>query len=167
MTKGSRARWRWHLALPRHALLRANRAVDIFEQPVWTLALGFKLKGRQCSWLYSPFNDVGLMASLRGKCFLDVLNRRLKLLVRQVLDQIAVLDLVLARNQQRQDLEIGGRLRLPHPRYSLLPMLPEVAQKRVGARPPLSHICHCRRRSERTPVAPSLAGPGALAKRWL
>jgi hypothetical protein len=58
-----------------------------------------------------------------------VLDHGFKLPVRQVLERIAVLDLVLARDQQRQDFEVGGRLRLAHPRNSLLPMLPEVAQK--------------------------------------
>ena len=35
-------------------------------------------------------NDVGLIASLRRKCRLDVLDCRLKLLVRQLLDQVVV-----------------------------------------------------------------------------
>src|SRR5262249_34195295 len=35
----SRVHWRWH-ALPRPALLRRNRGVDVFEQPVRTLVLG-------------------------------------------------------------------------------------------------------------------------------
>ena len=34
---------------------------------------------RQGSRLYSPFNDVDLIASIRRKCRLDVLDRRLKL----------------------------------------------------------------------------------------
>ena len=55
-----------------------------------------------------------------------------KLLVREILEQIAVLDLVLARDQQRQNLQIRTRLCPAHPRYSLLPMLPEVAQKRAN-----------------------------------
>jgi hypothetical protein len=57
----------------------------MLEKPVWTLALGFKLRGRQCSRFPNPFNDPGLIASLR-KCRLDVLDCRLNLLVRQVLD---------------------------------------------------------------------------------
>ena len=40
-------------------------------------------------------------------------------------------NLVLAWDQQRQDFEVSGRLRLAHARDSLLPMLPEVAQKRT------------------------------------
>ena len=71
-------------------------------------------------------------ASLRFKRALDVLDHGLKLLISQVLERIAVLDLVLARNQQRQNLEVGGRLRPTHSRDSLLPMLPEVAQKRAN-----------------------------------
>ena len=74
---------------------------------------------------------IGSATSLRFKRALDVLDHGLKLLVRQVLERIAVLDLVLARNQQRQNLEVGGRLRPTHSRNSLLPMLPEVAQKRA------------------------------------
>src|SRR6516164_9528353 len=35
----SRIHWRWH-TLPRLALLRRNRGVDVFEQPVRTLVLG-------------------------------------------------------------------------------------------------------------------------------
>ena len=35
----SRVHWRWH-TLPRLALLRRNRGVDVFEQPVRTLVLG-------------------------------------------------------------------------------------------------------------------------------
>ena len=58
----------------------------MLEKPVWTLALGFKLRGRQCSRFRNPFNDPGLIASLRRKCGLDVLDCRLNLLVRQVLD---------------------------------------------------------------------------------
>src|SRR5215467_13060179 len=54
---------------------------------------------------------------------LDVLDHGLKLLVRQLLERIAVLDLVLARHQQSEDLEIGGRLRPAHFRNSLFPVL--------------------------------------------
>src|SRR5262249_43665325 len=66
-------------------------------------------------------------ASLRCKRGLDVLDHGFKLLVRQLLEQIAVFDLVLARDQQRQDLEVGGRLRSAHPRDSLLSVLPRLA----------------------------------------
>ena len=75
---------------------------------------------------------LGPATSLRFKRALDVLDHGLKLLISQVLERIAVLDLVLARNQQRQNLEVGGRLRPTHSRNSLLPMLPEVAQKRAN-----------------------------------
>jgi hypothetical protein len=101
----------------------------MLEQPVWTLALGFKLRGRQCSRLYSPFNDVGLIASLRRKCPRDVLDCRLKLLVRQVLDRIAVLDLVLARDQQRQNLQVRGRLCSAHTFNRLRTAVPEVSEQ--------------------------------------
>src|SRR5262249_6780960 len=41
---------------------------------------------------------------------LDVLDHGLKLLVRQLFERVPVLDLVLARHQQSEDLEIGRRL---------------------------------------------------------
>ena len=68
-------------ALPRLALLRPERAIGVLEQPVWTLALGFKLRGVQCSRFHYPLNDLGLITSFRRKCRLDVLDRRLELLV--------------------------------------------------------------------------------------
>src|SRR5262245_14869596 len=48
-------------ALPRPALLRPHRAIGVLEQPVWTLALGFKLRGVQCSRFRYPFNELGLI----------------------------------------------------------------------------------------------------------
>ena len=55
----------------------------------------------------------------------------LKLLVRQALDHIAVLDLMLARNQQCQDFEVGGRL-LPRDLLNcLLAVLAEMQQQRL------------------------------------
>ena len=63
---------------------------------------GVKLRGRQCSRFRYPLDHLGLIASVRRKRRLDVLDRRLELLVRHLLDRIAVLDLVLARAQQCQ-----------------------------------------------------------------
>src|SRR5262245_25468639 len=59
---------------------------------------------------------------------LKVLDHGLKLLVRQLFERVAVLDLVLARHQQREDLEICRRLRPAHLRNGLLPVLAEIAQ---------------------------------------
>src|SRR5262249_31073658 len=65
---------------------------------------------------------------------LEVLDHGLKLLVRQLLERIAVLDLVLARHQQSEDLEIGGRLRPAHLRNGLFPMHGEIPQQRANYR---------------------------------
>jgi hypothetical protein len=55
-----------------------------------------------------------------------VLDHGLKLLVRQLLERVPVLDLVLARHQQREDLEICRRLRPAHFRNGLFPVLTEI-----------------------------------------
>src|SRR6516165_5743866 len=88
-------------ALPRLALLRPDRSIDLHHQPV-RLALG-RLEHREsgsrcCCRFYHPLDHSNRAASLRFKRGLDVLDHGLKLLVRQVLDRIAVLDLVLAGN---------------------------------------------------------------------
>jgi hypothetical protein len=69
---------RWY-ALPRLALLRADRGVGVFQQPVRTLALeplnlGW---GRQCNRFRSGLDDLGSVASVRREHRSDVLNRRL------------------------------------------------------------------------------------------
>src|SRR5262245_8252536 len=88
-------------ALPRLALLGPDRSIDLHHQPV-RLALG-RLEHREsgsrwCCRFYHPLDHFDRTACLRFKRCLQVLDHRLKLLVRQLLDQIAVLDLVLARN---------------------------------------------------------------------
>ena len=120
----SPARWTFPCALP-----RADRVVGLQHHSI--LGFGRIEQGTApypygCRF-YRPLDHSNRAASLRFKRGLDVLDHGLKLLIRQVLDRIAVLDLVLTRDQQRQDLEIGGRLRLAHPRNGLLPMLLEVA----------------------------------------
>src|SRR5262249_5010127 len=65
---------------------------------------------------------------------LDELDRALDLLRRHVLDRIAMLDLVLARHQQSEDLEICRRLRPAHLRNGLLPMHGEIPQQRANHR---------------------------------
>ena len=76
---------------------------------------------------YRPLDHFCRRSSLRFQRCLQVLDHGLKLLVRQALDHIAVLDIVLARNQQCQDFEVGGRLRPAHLRNGLLPVLAEIA----------------------------------------
>src|SRR6516164_2237828 len=93
----SGARWRWHPA--RLALPRADRRVRFKHQPV--LGLGRLDRGRRrggCRF-YRPLDHSNRAASLRFERCLQVLDHILKLLVRQVLDHIALLDLVLARDQ--------------------------------------------------------------------
>src|SRR5262249_22449226 len=58
----------------------------------------------------------------------------LDLLGGHLFERVAVLDLVLARHQQSQDLEIGRRLRPAHLRNSLLPMHGEIPQQRANHR---------------------------------
>ena len=54
-----------------------------------------------------------------------------KLLIGHRLDPSGMLDLHLPRHQKRKNFEVCGRLRPTHSRNSLLPVLPEVAQKRA------------------------------------
>src|SRR5215471_12599286 len=63
-----------------------------------------------------------------------MLDHGLKLLVRQLFEQVPVLDLVLARHQQSEDLEICRRLRPAHLRNGLLPMHGEIPQQRANYR---------------------------------
>src|SRR5262249_44549373 len=65
---------------------------------------------------------------------LDVLDHGLKLLVRQLFERVPVLDLVLARHQQSEDLEIGRRLGAAPPRNGLFPVLGEISQQRANHR---------------------------------
>src|SRR5262249_30989234 len=96
----SRGRWRWHLALPRRAFPRADCHVGLQHQPV--LWFGRLERGWRCSFYGHRFcrslDHFDRAASLRCKRGLDVLDHGFKLLVRQVLERIAVLDLVLAGN---------------------------------------------------------------------
>src|SRR5262249_34542529 len=94
----SRPRRRWHLA--RLALPRADRGVGLQHHSV----LGFgRIEQRAALYLYGyrfyrPLDHFCRRASLRCKRGLDVLDHGFKLLVRQVFERIAVLDLVLAGN---------------------------------------------------------------------
>ena len=54
---------------------------------------------------------------------------RLNLLVRQVLDQTTVLNLVLARDQQRQNLQVRRRLCSAHTFNRLRAAVPEVSEQ--------------------------------------
>jgi hypothetical protein len=60
--------------------------------------------------------------------------RRNNRLPRQLFERVAVLDLVLARHQQSEDLEVSGRLCPAHPRNGLFPVLGEIPQQRANHR---------------------------------
>src|SRR6516225_6530182 len=81
--------------LARNALPRADCRVGLQHQPV--LGLGSVCRGG--CWFYRPLDHSNRAASLRFQRSLEVFDHVLKLLVRQVLDHIAVLDLVLAGDQ--------------------------------------------------------------------
>jgi len=76
-----------------------------------------------------PLDHFDRTACLCFKRGLDVLDHGLELLVRQLLDQIAVLNLVLARDQQRQNLQVCGRLCSAHTFNRLRPAVPEVSEQ--------------------------------------
>src|SRR6516165_1533500 len=119
-------------ALPRLALLRPDRSIDLHHQPV-RLALGRldhrESGSRYCCRFYHPLDHFDRTACLRFKQGLDVLDHGLKLLVRQLLDQVAVLDLVLPRAQQRQNLQVSARLGSAHTFNRLRTAVPEVSEQ--------------------------------------
>src|SRR6516162_6872379 len=80
-------------------------------------------------WFCRPLDHSNRAASLRFQRCRQVLDHRLKLLVRQVLERIAVVDLVLARNQQCQDLQVRGRLCSAHTFNRLRTAVPEVSEQ--------------------------------------
>src|SRR5262249_36636480 len=82
-----------------------------------------------------PLNHLGIRACIPlGNRFLDKLDSAIQLLIRHVLDRIAVLDVVLAGDKQSEDLEIGRRLRPAHLRNGLSPVLGETPQQRANHR---------------------------------
>src|SRR5262249_37374997 len=78
---------------------------------------------------YRPLDHFCRRSSLRFQRCLQVLDHGLKLLVRQALDHIALLDLVLARAQPRQDLQVRGRLCSAHTFNRLRAAVPEVSEQ--------------------------------------
>src|SRR5262249_19370271 len=122
----SRPRRRWHLA--RLALPRADRGVGLQHHSV----LGFgRIEQRAALYLYGyrfyrPLDHFCRRASLRCKRGLDVLDHGFKLLVRQVLERIAVFDLVLARDKQGETSQVHPRLLAAHLGDGLLPVLGEI-----------------------------------------
>src|SRR5262245_1720798 len=118
-------------ALPRLAPLGPDRSIDLHRESVRPLGrLEHRESGsRYCFGFYRPLDHFCRRASLRCKRGLDVLDHGLKLLVRQLLDQIAVLNLVLARNQQRQNLQVCGRLCSAHTFNRLRTALPKISQQ--------------------------------------
>jgi len=159
----SRGRWRWHLALPRLALPRADRRVGLQHHSV----LGFgRIEQRAALYLYGyrfyrPLDHFCRRSSLRFKRGLDVLDHGLELLVRQILDQIAVLDLVLARDQQRQNLQVRGGLCSAHTFYRLRAAVPEVSEQ---SRNKLAIQLLAVTRADRTAGWVSIAGAGVVGR---
>src|SRR5262249_6274334 len=130
----SRARGRWLLAVPRLALPRADRGVGVLQRPVRTLAPRLLKLGwtQHSNGFRSALDDRSARRSPALQHLLNEVDARLYLFVRPVLQRIAVLDLVLARDQQSKDLEICRRLRAAHFRNRLLPVLAEIAQQRAN-----------------------------------
>src|SRR6516164_11625174 len=82
-----------------------------------------RIRRRQCSRVDQfAINHLGALRLGLQRC-LEVLDHGLKLLVRQLFERVAVLNLVLARHQQSEDLEIGRRLGAAHLRNGLFPVL--------------------------------------------
>src|SRR5262249_13214793 len=123
----SRPRRRWRLA--RLALPRADCGVGLQHHSV----LGF---GRLEQWtapylygyrLYRPLDHFCRRASLRCKRGLDVLDHGLKLLVCQVFERIAALDLMLARDKQGETSQVHPRLLAAHLCDGFFSVLTEIA----------------------------------------
>src|SRR5262249_27518495 len=123
----SLARWRSHLA--RNALPRADRRVGLQHHSV----LGFgRIEQRAALYLYGyrfyrPLDHFCRRASLRCKRVLDVLDPAFNLLVRQVLDHIALLYLVLARDKQGETSQVHPRLLAAHLCDGFFSVLTEIA----------------------------------------
>src|SRR5262249_29209199 len=82
-----------------------------------------------------PLDNLGICCRVPlGDHLLNQLDPTFELLVRQLFERVPVLDLVLARHQQSEDLEIRRRLRPAHLRNSLLPMHGEIPQQRANHR---------------------------------
>src|SRR5262249_3241308 len=116
--------------LARNALPRADCRVGLQHHFV----LGFgRIEQRAALYLYGyrygPLDHFCRRASLRYKRGLDVLDHGFKLLVRQAFERIAVLDLVLARDQYRQNLQVRGRLCSAHTFNRLRAAVPEVSEQ--------------------------------------
>src|SRR5262249_22252638 len=126
-TVRSRPRRRWHLA--RLALPRADRGVRREHQPA--LWFGRLERGRRRSFygrrFYRSLDQFDRAASLRGKRGLDVLDHGLKVLVCQVFERIAVLDLVLARDKQGETSQVHPRLLAAHLCDGFFSVLTEIA----------------------------------------
>jgi len=75
-----------------------------------------------------PLNHHGIRARIPlGDHVFQDSERLLKLLVRQLLERIAVLDLVFARDKQGQTSQVHPGLLAAHLRNGLLPVLAEIA----------------------------------------
>src|SRR5262245_1873134 len=134
----SRGRWRWHLALPRRALSRADRGVGLHHQsvrPALTLWLkpsrDGRLGSRERGRLHRAFNDFRRLTGSRREHGLDELDGLLDLLVRHLLYAVRVLYLHLARHQQRKYFDVRGRLIARDLFNCLLAVLAEMQQQRL------------------------------------
>src|SRR5262249_22551946 len=74
-----------------------------------------------------PLNHPRRLAGLRRQHGLNRCNRLLKLLVRQVLERIAVLDLVFARDKQGETSQVHPRLLAAHLCDGFFSVLTEIA----------------------------------------
>src|SRR5262249_31724058 len=83
-------------------------------------------RGRRRSF-YRPLDHFGRASSLRCKRGLDVLDHGFKLLVRQVFERIALLDLVLARDKQGETSQVHPRLLAAHLCDGFFSVLTEIA----------------------------------------
>src|SRR5215510_15539722 len=123
-----RSRARWQSDLARNALPRADCRVGLQHHFV----LGFeRIEQRAALYLYGyrygPLDHFCRRASLRYKRGLDVLDHGFKLLVRQAFERIAVLDLVLARDKQRETSQVHPRLLAAHLCDGFFSVLTEIA----------------------------------------
>src|SRR6516162_2233490 len=181
-TVRSRPRWRSHLA--RNALPRADRGVRREHQPA--LWFGRLERGRRRSFygrgFYRSLDQFDRAASLRCKRGLDVLDHGFKLLVRQVLERIAVLDLVLTRDQHGDNFQPHPGLLSAHLRDGLFFVSGKIPQQcanhrlaqlvtrasrssgRVAGRDASGFVRPGRRRHEKAAARPRVRWPGRGAR---
>src|SRR6516162_10183822 len=127
-------------ALPRLALLRPDRSIDLHHQPV-RLALGRLERGLQRSlrgWpvgnrergrLRRAFNDFRRLTGSRREHGLDELDGLLDLLVAHSLEAPRMFNFHIPRAQQCQQLAVSCRLSLAHLGDCRWTAVPEVSEQ--------------------------------------